>query len=114
MIYTLYGIKRCDTVTKARRFLDAHQINYRFHDFREDGLDPQWVHTLIERVGHEALINRRGTTWRQLPAEQRDNLDRASAVQLILENPTLIKRPVLVGGNQLLIGFNEQAYLNLI
>lgn len=102
---TLYGIARCDTCRKARVWLDEQDVIYRFHDFRKDGLDADWLRTLINRVGHEQLINRRGTTWRQLDAVRKTDLTPDTAHALMLEYPTLIKRPILERGDDLWIGF---------
>ena len=109
----LYGIKNCDTVKKARKWLDAHGIDYRFHDFRADGLDEAMLRSWVSELGWETLVNRRGTTWRQLPAQVREAIDEASAIALVLEHPALIKRPVLDLGNRRVVGFSEQTYADL-
>ena len=106
----LYGIKNCDTVRKARRWLDAQGVDYRFHDLRADSLDPAELNRWVARVGWEALVNRRGTTWRQLPEAERADLDGDKAVALMLAHPTLIKRPVLVSGDDVAVGFSEADY----
>lgn len=113
MTLTLYGIRPCDTVKKARHWLDTRNIEYRFHDFRGDGLTPALLQSWLDRKGHEALINRRSTTWRGLSDTARAGLNREHALSLILANPTLIKRPVLTGPDLLLIGFDEKAYARL-
>ncbi|OBS11052.1 ArsC family reductase [Acidihalobacter prosperus] len=110
MTFTLYGIRQCDTVKKARKWLDTHHVDYHFHDFRSDGLDPSLLQSWVHALGHRTLINRRGTTWRGLPDEVRANLDETRAIQLMLEHPTLIKRPVLTGSHAILVGFDEKAY----
>jgi arsenate reductase len=112
-VITLYGIKNCDTVKKARKWLDAHQIDYRFHDFRTDGLDAKALETWVKELGWDVLVNRRGTTWRQLDASVRDSIDEASALKLMEENPTLIKRPVLDLGDRRVVGFSEKTYTDL-
>lgn len=112
-VITLYGIKNCDTVKKARKWLDAHQIDYRFHDFRTDGLDAKALETWVKELGWDVLVNRRGTTWRQLDASLRDSIDEASALKLMEENPTLIKRPVLDLGDRRVVGFSEKTYTDL-
>jgi Spx/MgsR family transcriptional regulator len=111
---TLYGIKNCDTVKKARHWLDAQGIEYRFHDFRIDGLSPELLGQLEAALGWETLLNTRGTTWRKLEENQRDHLDRAKALGLMLAQPSLIKRPVLVAGTKTLIGFTPDYYQNLL
>ena len=107
---TLYGIKNCDTVRKARKWLEAQDIEYRFHDFRGDGLDEKDLRTWIKAVGWEILLNRRGTTWRQLPEADKEALDAQKALQLMLAQPTLIKRPVLVYGKHTQVGFKPAEY----
>ena len=109
----LYGIKNCDTVKKARKWLEAHGVDYRFHDFRADGLDEARLRGWVGELGWETLVNRRGTTWRQLPVELRESIDEASAIALMLENPALIKRPVLDLGERRVVGFSDQAYADL-
>lgn len=109
----LYGIKNCDTVKKARKWLEAHGVDYRFHDFRADGLDEARLRGWVIELGWETLVNRRGTTWRQLPAEVRESIDEASAIALMLGNPALIKRPVLDLGERRVVGFSDQAYTDL-
>jgi arsenate reductase (glutaredoxin) len=107
---TLYGIKNCDTIKKARKWLEAHGVDYRFHDFRADGLDEKRLRGWVKQVGWETLLNRRGTTWRKLPDSQRESVDEASAVALMLEQPALIKRPVLEQGKDVCVGFKEADY----
>ena len=106
----LYGIRNCDTVRKARRWLADHQIDYRFHDLRSDGLDDDLLDAWIDDLGWEHLINRRGTTWRQLPAEMRETLDAARARQLMLTHPAIIKRPLLELGAVRYLGFSDARY----
>lgn len=110
MTPTLYGIKNCDTVRKARRWLAEHGIEYRFHDFRTNGLDPDLLRTWVAEIGWEALLNRRGITWRSLPEETRDGLDESGATELMLGEPTLIRRPVLDLGSRRLVGFEPGCY----
>lgn len=109
----LYGIKNCDTVRKARAWLDAHAIPYRFHDLRGDGLDAATLNGWLQQVGTATLINTRGTTWRQLPESARHIDDTAAAVALMLEHPTLIKRPVLRHDGKLSVGFTATGYSQL-
>jgi Spx/MgsR family transcriptional regulator len=110
---TLYGIPGCDTVRKARRWLDEHGVTYRFHDLRRDGLDEALLATWIARLGWETLLNRRGTTWRRLPEATRAAIDRDSATRLMLEHPAIIRRPVLARGNRLHVGFSAGDYAAL-
>ncbi|MCK5433407.1 MAG: ArsC family reductase, partial [Gammaproteobacteria bacterium] len=91
----LYGIKNCDTVKKARLWLDRQQILYTFHDFRVDGLDKKMLKEFLNHVDWETLLNRRGTTWRKIPEEKKENLNKTKVLELMLEHPTIIKRPVL-------------------
>ena len=107
---TLYGIKNCDTVKKARQWLDTQGIEYRFHDFRKDGLDLSLLERWETELGWEALLNKRGTSWRKLEESQREGVDRAKALMLMLAQPSLIKRPVLETGTKTLIGFIPEEY----
>ncbi len=109
----LFGIPNCDSVRKARRWLDDQKIPYQFHDFRKDGLDSQQLAGWLKQVGWETLLNRRGSTWRQLPAEVREGITAQRAQALMLEQPTLIKRPVLATGSHLEVGFDTDRYLSL-
>ena len=110
----LYGIKNCDSVKKARLWLDNHEVAYQFHDFRADGLSAQQLASFIEKSGWESLLNRRSTSWRQLTDQQKTDLNAVKAAGLMLDNLTLIKRPVLDTGEQLLIGFNSENYQTLL
>jgi len=107
---TLYGIKNCDTVRKARQWLEAQGVEYDFHDFRADGLAEQELRAWVKAVCWETLLNRRGTTWRQLLDADKDGVDEAKAIQLMLAQPTLIKRPVLVCGKHTHVGFKADEY----
>ena len=109
---TMYGIKNCDTIKKARRWLEAHQIDYRFHDYRTDGLDRAQLDTFIAELGWQALLNTRGTTWRKLDESLRNSIDNAdAAAALMLEMPAIIKRPLLCApGQPMLLGFSETLY----
>lgn len=107
---TLYGIRNCDTVKKARAWLERNGIEYRFHDFRNDGLTAKLVQRWSDQLGWENLLNRRGTTWRQLPEATRATIDADRARALMLEQPTLIKRPVLDDGRTSQVGFKEAEY----
>ena len=110
---TLYGIKNCDTIRNARRWLDDHRVEYRFHDLRTDGLDPDLLDLWIQGLGWEQLVNRRGTTWRNLPEQQRNNLDAGAAREIMLANPAIIKRPVVDTGSTHHVGFSDDRFTRL-
>lgn len=101
----LYGIRNCDTVKKARKWLEEQGIAHDFHDFKKDGLDASQLQRWEQAVGWETLLNRRGTTWRKLPDEVRDTIGAQSAHELMLENPSIIKRPVVEHGDNVSVGF---------
>ena len=111
---TLYGISNCDTIRKARRWLEAEGIEFRFHDYRKDGLPRELLSGWADELGWEALLNRRGTTWRKLPEADRDGIDQTRAIDLMLAQPAMIKRPLLDTGSQRLLGFNQQQYRDLL
>ncbi|WP_404414474.1 arsenate reductase [Marinospirillum sp.] len=95
---------------KARTWLDENQLDYSFHDYKKAGIDQATLERWVEQLGWEPLVNRRGTTWRKLPEEQREAIDRELALQLMQDNPSLIKRPVLDTGTQLLVGFDAEQW----
>ncbi|MFO8004185.1 Spx/MgsR family RNA polymerase-binding regulatory protein [Thioalkalivibrio sp.] len=108
----VYGIANCDTVRRARRELSAAGWQHHFHDLRKDGLDAALLDRWLAHVGWEALLNRRGTTWRRLPLETRDGVDASRARSLMLAEPTLIRRPVIEADGQVLVGWDgDQAAL---
>jgi arsenate reductase (glutaredoxin) len=109
-LITLHGIRNCDTVKKARAWLDAAGIPYAFHDFKTQGLPPAMLAGWVREHGWEALLNRAGTTFRKLPESAREGLDEARAVALMLEQPSMVKRPVLDLGDRRLLGFKPEAY----
>lgn len=102
----LYGIRNCDTVKKARKWLDERGIEYQFHDFKKDGLSSELLASLEHSAGWETLLNRRGTTWRKLPESVRESIDATSAHNVILDNPSIIKRPVVEFQGTVTVGFN--------
>jgi arsenate reductase len=106
----LYGIANCDTVKKARKWLEQNNIEYVFHDFRKDGLAKKHLEYWFNAVDWTQLLNKRSTTWRALADGKKNNLTQESAGKLMLASPTLIKRPVLVSNKQVLIGFNPSEY----
>lgn len=110
----LYGISNCDTVRKARKWLSERNVDHQYHDFRKDGLDQETVKNWLDSVGMDVLLNKRGTTWRKLPEEEKTDLSDQRLIQLLVDNPTLIKRPVLITDQQILVGFKEADYLSLI
>ncbi len=110
---TLYGIRNCDTMKKTRKWLDDQGIEYVFHDYRKDGLDPAQLKTWEQEIGWETLLNRRGMLWRKLPPETRERIDRKLALQLMEDNPGIIKRPLLDLGERRVVGFKEEEYTAL-
>lgn len=111
---TVYGIKNCDTVKKARQWLDQNQVAYRFHDYRVDGLTPDLLNRFADKLGWDKMLNRSSTSWRQLSSEQQAGLTREKACHLMLSTPTLIKRPILDAGDTLIIGFKAESYSGLV
>ena len=107
MTIQFYGIPNCDTVKKARRWLDAQGVEYAFHDYKKEGADADRLASWSDAVGWEVLLNKRGTTYRKLSDEQKADIDRARAIDLMVQHPSLIKRPVLEHEAGLLVGFNE-------
>ncbi|QDQ27369.1 ArsC family reductase [Chitinimonas arctica] len=111
----LYGIPNCDTVKKARAWLTAHQQEHSFHDFKKEGAGAELLAGWVARLDWQTLLNKQGTTWRKLdPARQALVVDAASAIALMQEQPSLIKRPVLEHGERLLVGFKPEHYEDLI
>lgn len=111
----VYGIPNCDTMKKARRWLDDHAIEYEFHDYKKKGIDESLLRKWIDQVGWEILLNRRGMMWRKLDEAKKENIDETSAIGIMLDTPSIIKRPVLVDENQnMLVGFKEDEYLGLL
>ena len=107
---TIHGIKNCDTMKKARAWLETHAIAHRFHDYKTAGLDESTLRAWIAETGWEPLLNRAGTTFKKLPEADRTDLDQAKAIALMLAQPGMIKRPVLSGAGPLLIGFKPDRY----
>lgn len=111
MATTLYGIPNCDTVKKARAWLAAQGVEYGFHDYKKAGVPEDRLRGWVARVGWEALLNRAGTTFRKLPEAERADLDEARAVALMLAHPSAIRRPVTEVGEELLVGFAPERYV---
>lgn len=111
---TVYGIKNCDTVKKALKWLDGEGIAYAFHDLRADGLTDQTATRWVEALGWESTLNRRSTTWRQLRAEDTHDLDALKAVRLLVRHPTLAKRPIFDKNGHIINGFSQDVRAWLI
>ena len=105
----MYGLKNCDTIRKARSWLEAHGVDYQFHDYKSQGIDAAHLEKWMEVVGWETLLNRAGTTFRKLPEDQKTGLDAAKALALMLAQPSMIKRPVLEAGS-VIVGFKPELY----
>jgi transcriptional regulator, Spx/MgsR family len=114
MALTLYGIPNCDTVKKARAWLEQRKIPYEFHDYKKAGVDSTMLKRWAQVVGMQNLVNTRGTTWRKLDESERTSLTDAKAEKLMLANPSLIKRPVLEDKDTLLVGFNAEQWASLL
>jgi arsenate reductase len=110
MTTTIYGIKNCDTMKKARAWLDSHDIAYSFHDYKAEGIDKARLTSWSKQVGWETLLNRAGTTFRKFDDADKSGLTEAKAIALMLAQPSMIKRPVLDIGGRLLVGFKPEAY----
>lgn len=112
---TVYGIPNCDSVKKARVWLTDHGVDHVFHDFKKQGVPPEAVDLWLNHVGWEVLVNRKGTTWRKLdPALQVSVVDKASARALMLEHTSVVKRPVVVKGQTVIVGVNPEAWASVI
>ncbi len=107
---TLYGISNCDTIKKARNWLQSNNLEYEFHDYKKLGCDQKLAKLFLAKFGLETAINRRGTSWRKLPDKIKQEIDSASAVGLMSENPSLIKRPIVATAESWLIGFDAQEW----
>ena len=107
---TIHGIKNCDTMKKARAWLEANGVAHAFHDYKTAGIEPATLDGWIRGVGWEALLNRSGTTFRKLPEASREDLDAAKAKALMLAQPSMIKRPVLTVGDRIVVGFKPEQY----
>ena len=110
---TIYGIPNCDTMKKARAWLNEHNIAYDFHDYKKAGLDEALLRGWVKELGWETLLNTRGMMWRKVPQDVKDTIDEESAIALMLETPSMIKRPVLDTGDKRHIGFKPEQYEQL-
>ena len=110
MTATLYGIPNCDTVKKARTWLDGHGVAFDFHDYKKSGIDEPRLRSWVDEHGWETVLNRAGTTFRKLPEADRQGLDADKAVALMLAHPSMIKRPLLDLGDRRIVGFKPDIY----
>ncbi|MEH6484481.1 MULTISPECIES: ArsC family reductase [Pseudomonas] len=110
MTNTLFGIKACDTMKKARTWLDEHQVSYQFHDYKAVGIDRENLQKWCNEHGWEKILNRAGTTFRKLDDAQKSDLDQSKAIELMMAQPSMIKRPVLDLGTKTLVGFKPELY----
>ncbi|WP_392564452.1 ArsC family reductase [Orbus wheelerorum] len=107
----IYGIKNCDTMKKAFKWLDGKHISYQFHNYKTDGLSPQLLQSLLDLIDWQQLLNTKGTTWRKLDEATRNTVnDQTSAKHIMLQNPSIIKRPILVTDDKALAGFSDENY----
>jgi arsenate reductase len=112
---TIYGIKNCGTMKKARAWLEQHGVDYVFHDYKTEGIQRERLEQWYKKVGWETLLNRAGTTFRNLPESEKARVDAHKAMELMLEQPSMIKRPVLeLGGGKLLVGFTPENYSTMV
>jgi Spx/MgsR family transcriptional regulator len=114
MTLTLYGIPNCDTIRKARKWLQAQGVDYRFHDFKKQGIEEDRLRGWVKELGWETLLNRRGMMWRKVPDKVKQGIDEEGAVKLMLETPSIIKRPVLDLGDRRIVGFDAGRYEKLV
>ncbi|MDB5522480.1 MAG: arsenate reductase [Rhizobium sp.] len=110
MPVTLYGIKNCDTMKKAFTWLKDHEVAYAFHDYRAEGIDQALVTAWSEKLGWEKVLNKASTTFKELPEADKADIDEAKAIQLMVQHPTMIKRPVLVTDDAVMTGFKPDVY----
>ena len=110
MATTIYGIKACETMKKARSWLEANGVDHAFHDYKTAGIERKTLEGWVKKVGWEKLLNRAGTTFRKLPDADKEGIDEAKALDLMLAKPSMIKRPVLETGRDLLVGFKPEDY----
>jgi len=113
-MHTLYGISNCTTVKKAKDWLNGHNIEYQFHDYRKQGLTEDLLEYFEANLGWETILNKRSTSWRKLTDEQRETVSKQTALQYMQESPTLIKRPILDIGEKLVIGFTAEQYQQVL
>jgi Spx/MgsR family transcriptional regulator len=109
----MYGIPNCDTIKKARKWLDEHDVAYVFHNYKKEGVDAVLLQQWSAQVGWESLLNKRGTTWRKLADSEKEDIDETKALALLVANPSMIKRPVLQIDKHIEVGFSEASYMAL-
>jgi len=109
-VTTIYGIKNCDTMKKARAWLDGHKVGYAFHDYKASSIDKPTLEGWAKKVGWEVLLNRAGTTFKKLPDADKEGITEKKAIALMLAQPSMIKRPVLEAKGKLTVGFQPEAY----
>ena len=114
MATKIYGIKNCDTIKKARRLLDEQGVEYDFHDYRKDGVDEKLIAAWVKKHGWETVLNKRGTTWRQLDDKTKAATDERTVVSLLIEHPAMIKRPILTQGKNSMVGFSADSYAEFL
>ncbi len=109
----MFGIKNCDTIKKAKKWLEVNNIDFHFHDYRQDGTTSEWLTKATEMLDWEIVLNKRGTTYRQLDDEIKNSLTKSSAIEEMVKQPAMIKRPILQVGDALYIGFKDADYQNI-
>lgn len=109
----MFGIPNCDTIKKAKKWLNDNEISFDFHDYRKQGIDADWLTAAEAQLGWEQLVNKRGTTYRQLDEQQKSTLNRESALAILIEMPSMIKRPILQCDNTFHIAFKPQQYSDI-
>lgn len=115
MTIKVYGIPNCNSVKKARDWLTSQGLEYTFHDFKKEAVTPELLETWLKKVSLDTLINRKGTTWRGLPEDEKSMADQKnSAIKLMIAKPSMIKRPVIVKASQLIVGFDVDSYQSLL
>ncbi len=110
---TIYGIKNCDTMKKTFKWLDEMGIEYNFYDYKKNGVDEKILKKAVKEFSWEQVLNRKGMTWRKLPKDVQSSMDEKKAIDIALENPSIIKRPLLIHKEEMVLGFNPETYENM-
>ena len=110
----IYGIPNCDTMKKARKWLEKNNLEYEFHDYKKSGVPENKLKLWVKSAGWDIVLNKRGTTWRKLDDDVKNSIDETSSIKVMIDNASAIKRPILESGNRLLIGFKEDEYKTLL
>ncbi|BDX06291.1 ArsC family reductase [Planctobacterium marinum] len=105
---TIFGIKNCDTIKKTKKYFEQKSVDFEFHDYRADGLDKDWLDTVLNKLDWEQVLNKRGTTWRQLSDEQKAAVSRDNVAELLLQHPAMIKRPIIEVDGEYILGFSAK------